>query len=125
MRLQKSKPFSNTLLSFSLKTLLLKLQTVSEQKCPCNLSSLVPVVLTSLMHGSCFCNSSKISRNSLSCVDSKNKLLHLQADQFSGDDVIGQSAFGEVDIPEEFLEFSKSFLIASKLMTFSPELLKF
>ena len=77
------------------------------------------------MHGSCFCNSSKISRNSLSCVDSKNKLLHLQGDQFSGDDVIGQSAFGEVDILEEFLEFSKSFLIASKLMTFSPELLKF
>ena len=36
-----------------------------------------------------------------------------------------QSARGQVDIIEEFLEFSKSFLIASKLMTFSPELLKF
>ena len=32
----KSKPFSNTLISCSLKTLLLKLKTVSEQKRPCN-----------------------------------------------------------------------------------------
>ena len=35
-----------------------------------------------------------------------------------------QSAVGEVNIIEEFSEFSESFLIASKFMTFSPELLK-
>ena len=35
-----------------------------------------------------------------------------------------QSAGDEVNIIEEFSEFSKSFLIASKFMTFSPELLK-
>ena len=36
-----------------------------------------------------------------------------------------QSAGGEADIIEEFSEFNKSLLIASKLMTFSPELLNF
>ena len=65
------------------------------------------------MHDSCFCNSSKISRNSLSYIDSKDKLLHLWADEFSGDDVLVQSVGGKVDITEEFSEFSKSFLIAS------------
>ena len=35
-----------------------------------------------------------------------------------------QSAGDEVNIIEEFSEFSKSFLIASKFMTFSLELLK-
>ena len=75
---------------------------MSEQKCPCNRSSLVPVVLISLMQGLCLCNSSKISRNSLSCVDSKDKLSYLQAGEFSGDDGLVQSEGNEVDIIEEF-----------------------
>ena len=54
------------------------------------------------MQGLCLCNSSKISRNSLSCVDFKDKLSYLQAGEFSGDDALVQSEGNEVDIIEEF-----------------------
>ena len=74
-----------------------------EQKCPWNQSSFAVLdILKSLIHGSWFSNSSKISRISLSCVDSKDKLLHLYVDEFSGDDALLQSAGGETDIMKEF-----------------------
>ena len=49
--------------------------------------------------------------------------MHLQAYEFSGDDVLVQKSGGVIDVKEQFSELSKYFLIASKFMTFSPELL--
>ena len=56
-------------------------------------------------------------------LDSEDKLLHLQADESSGDDVLVQSVGGEIEIIQEFSEFSKSFLITSKFIAFSEKLL--
>lgn len=48
--------------------------------------------------------------------------FHLLEKEFSGDDVLVQSAGGEVDITEEVSELDKSFLIVSKFITFSLKL---
>ena len=60
----KSRPFSKTLISISVRTLLLRLNAVSEQKYPV---IRVALISTDLLNGklwSDICNSSKIDNNS-------------------------------------------------------------
>ena len=109
----KSKPFSNSQISVSVKTFLLKLKTVSEQKYPTKQPSFVTLILELLKERfqllGCWwlmetsygeqaegclanwsissyilrpCNSSKIERNSLSCVEEKFSSVKVELESF-------------------------------------------